>query len=148
MALAAIAVFALVAETACGVTLDSPREYQVFQRDTVTAGKVIVRAHPSRGCDSAEARIAERWQPLRVDRDCRVDDTLAAPAGGWYRLQIRFHTAGRITAQTSVAHVGVGEVFVISGQSNSTNFGEVRQTTRSKMVSTFDGARWRIADDP
>ena len=86
--------------------------------------------------------------PLHVDRDCRVDDTLVAPAGGWYTLQVRFRAAGRVTARASVAHVGVGEVFVIAGQSNSTNFGEVRQITRSRMVSTFDGARWRIADDP
>ncbi len=149
VALAALALFSLVAETACGaVALDSPRDYQVFQRGTIAAGKIVVRAHPSQGCDTAEARIAARWQALKVDRGCRVDDTLAAPAGGWYRLEVRFRTAGRVTAQTSVAHVGVGEVFVISGQSNATNFGEVRQTTRSKMVSTFDGARWRIADDP
>jgi hypothetical protein len=158
VALAAIAVFSLIAETACGaVTLDSPREYQVFQRDTVTAGKIIVRAHASGSCDAAEGRIAgvstpasntARWQPLRVDPSCRVDDTLVAPAGGWYRLEIRFLAVGRVTTDASVAHVGVGEVFVISGQSNSTNFGEVRQATRSRMVSTFDGAHWRIADDP
>jgi hypothetical protein len=149
LALAAVAAFSLIAQTACGTDpLDSPRDYQVFQRDTITGGKIVVRGRSPKGCDAAEARIAGNWQPLHVDRDCQVDGTLAAPAGGRYTLQVRFRNAGRVTAHTSVAHVGIGEVFVISGQSNSTNFGEALQTTRTRMVSTFDGSRWRIADDP
>jgi len=47
-----------------------------------------------------------------------------------------------------VSHVGVGEVFIIAGQSNSTNYGESRRQTRTRMISTFDGTSWRIADDP
>jgi hypothetical protein len=149
LALAAVAAFSLVAHTACGtVPLDSPRDYQVFQRDTITGGKIVVRGRLPEGCDAAEARIADRWHSLHVDRACRIDDAVPAPAGGWYTLHVRFHKAGKITAQTNVPHVGVGEVFVISGQSNSTNFGEVLQTTRTRMVSTFDGSHWRIADDP
>ncbi len=39
-------------------------------------------------------------------------------------------------------------MFVIAGQSNSTNYGEEPQTVRHGMTSAFDGERWRIADDP
>jgi hypothetical protein len=65
------------------------------------------------------------------------------PAGGWYRVEVR---AGGGAA--AVEHVGVGEVFVIAGQSNSTNYGEELTRTRSGMVASFDGKSWRPADDP
>jgi hypothetical protein len=42
----------------------------------------------------------------------------------------------------------VGEVFVVAGQSNATNYGEVRQQTRSGMVAAFSGREWRVANDP
>lgn len=59
-------------------------------------------------------------------------------------------------AKGKVAHVGVGEVFVGAGQSNSTNCGGIGSTHRrdgrtktlTRRVSTFDGSQWRIADDP
>jgi hypothetical protein len=47
-----------------------------------------------------------------------------------------------------VEHVGVGEVFVVAGQSNSTNCGEEKLKPASGMVSTFSGQSWRLANDP
>jgi hypothetical protein len=51
-------------------------------------------------------------------------------------------------AQTVVPRVGIGEVFVIAGQSNATNYGEEPQHPKSGMVVTFSGKEWRPADDP
>jgi hypothetical protein len=51
-------------------------------------------------------------------------------------------------ASTVVKHVGVGDVFVIGGQSNSANYGEERQNTKTGLVSAFDGKSWRLANDP
>ncbi len=145
----AAAVFLLVTASAQGaITLDSPREYQVFQRETKDAGKIVVRGRAAEGCDAAEAAIKRRWHRLRVASGCLFDGVLAAPAGGWYTLAVRLRRKGRITAGFSVAHVGIGEVFVISGQSNSTNYGEELQSARSKMVSTFNGTDWLVANDP
>ena len=53
-----------------------------------------------------------------------------------------------MVAETAVDHVGVGEVFVIAGQSNSANSGEQPQRTTSHLVSSFGGDDWRPADDP
>ena len=44
--------------------------------------------------------------------------------------------------------MGVGDVFVVAGQSNSANHGEKRQTTQTQRVAAFDGKAWRIANDP
>ena len=75
-------------------------------------------------------------------------DDWKVPAGGFYALDVRAAKSGKVLAEAEVAHVGVGEVFVIAGQSNSTNYGEVRQQTKSGMVVSFSGNTWQIANDP
>jgi hypothetical protein len=57
-------------------------------------------------------------------------------------MEVRVLKAGKTVAEAAVDHVGVGEVFVISGQSNSTNYGETRQQTVSRMVGSFSGSAW------
>jgi len=53
-----------------------------------------------------------------------------------------------LLAESSVPHVGVGEVFVIAGQSNSANHGAEKQNTRTALVAAFDGKHWQLANDP
>jgi hypothetical protein len=131
------------------ITLRSPLEYQVFQRQTATRGNVLVSGQAGVECDRAEARLAARWIPLTVNRASGTFQAeLPAAAGGFYRLDIRLLLHGKQVAETSVAHVGVGEVFVIAGQSNATNYGEVKQQTKSGMVTSFSGDDWRLANDP
>jgi hypothetical protein len=73
---------------------------------------------------------------------------LPVVAGGFYRVEIKAtNSVGRPTFLT-VQHIGVGEVFVIAGQSNSTNYGEVPQTTQTGMVTSFNGTEWVLANDP
>jgi hypothetical protein len=122
------------------ITIESPRDYQVFQRTTKDSGKIVIRGSCTAPCTAATANGVK----LEVDPNAGTfHGELPSAAGGWYAVEIR---AGEAVA--TVAHVGVGEVFVISGQSNSTNYGEEPQRTRTRMVSTFDGKTWRIADDP
>jgi hypothetical protein len=71
-----------------------------------------------------------------------------APAGGWHRLELRVLSNGRVLAESVVEHVGIGEVFVIAGQSNSANHGSEKQKPESGQVAAFDGQRWRPATDP
>ena len=71
-----------------------------------------------------------------------------APAGGWHRVEVRVKLMGQITASASVGHVGVGEVFVVAGQSNSANHGEEKQATQTGCVAAFDGSAWQLANDP
>ncbi len=69
-------------------------------------------------------------------------------AGGWWRLEVRVSHGGKEIAHGGVAHVGVGEVFVVVGQSNSANHGEEKQSTQTGKVVTFDGQHWQLANDP
>jgi hypothetical protein len=135
-----------------GLTLVSPADYQVFQRSSKLGGKVFVSGMIPLGCDSAQVRLANRtgWVEMPVDASTRsFAYDFSVPSGGWYRLEVRALKSGRTIEAASIEHVGMGEVFVGAGQSNSTNSGgEGRLFVESGMVSTFSGSDWRIANDP
>ena len=129
--------------------LTSPTEYQVFQRHTKNSGKVVISGRAGPQCDRVAARLSGDWTAVPLDRSSHTFRAeLAAPAGGFYALSVRAYRGKTLLQETAVAHVGIGEVFVISGQSNSTNYGEERQQTRTRMVTTFSGEEWRLANDP
>ncbi len=70
------------------------------------------------------------------------------PGAVWHRVEVRGVQDDETVAETAVEHVGVGEVFIVAGQSNAANHGSVNQVTKSQLVSSFDGKHWSIANDP
>ncbi|HET6248733.1 MAG TPA: sialate O-acetylesterase, partial [Tepidisphaeraceae bacterium] len=135
-----------------------PKPWQVFQRQTAFVGTVRVSGHVKEKADVVEIRISgktvnedlpDKWQPATLDPSTHLFNAeLSTPAGGWYTVQIRAKSGDKEIAKSEITNVGVGEVFVIAGQSNSTNYGEKRLEPASGMASTFDGSTWRPAADP
>lgn len=79
--------------------------------------------------------------------------TVTVPAGGWYRLEIRSSSSdGATQAYGVVEQFGVGEVFLVAGQSYATNTNDEKQsvTDRLQRVVAFDTAKdhWDVANDP
>ncbi|MCE5314651.1 MAG: sialate O-acetylesterase [Armatimonadota bacterium] len=140
------------------ITVLSPRKYQVFQRQGRYEGYVLVSGSVIPDCDRLEVRITGKslkgelpgkWQALPlVARTKGFASRIAVVPGGWYKLELRATKNGRFMAQEFVENIGVGEVFVGAGQSNSTNYGQFQTKQTSGMVSSFNGTAWRIADDP
>jgi hypothetical protein len=140
------------------ITLRSPLDYQVFQRRARTHGNITIQGRLADLNGSIEYRLNgqplegtldSNWRSLpheQATADFQINPPI--PAGGWYRLELRVVENKKVIAEQIVEHIGVGEVFVIAGQSNSTNYGNPRQKPISGRVSTFDGHSWRIADDP
>lgn len=154
---AARALAAAAPAGAATLTLTAPREYQVIQRTSTGSGHISIRGtltEPGGENAVVEARIvtadhAGPWQAhprAALSREVALE--AEAPAGGWYRVEVRVLNAGAVMAAAGVDHVGVGEVFVVAGQSNSANHGEEKQTTRSGRVAAFDGTGWQLAHDP
>lgn len=135
--------------------LSEPKDFQVVQRRSANEGTLQIRGR-AMGAEAGtfEARLILQnglgaWQKLIAQREGEeFHGTMKAPAGGWYRLEVRVVQNGAVAGQSTVEHVGIGEVFVVAGQSNSANHGEKRQQTRTKRVAAFDGTRWQLADDP
>jgi Carbohydrate esterase, sialic acid-specific acetylesterase len=141
---------------AADLTLTEPLDYQVVQRSSQGKGRINITGELSEDVAAGAAvqvrvvQDSEQTPWLQVDslKDRKIIASLEAPAGGWWRLEVQVVHSQKQLALGSVAHVGVGEVFVIAGQSNSANHGEEKQTTKSQRVASFDGQEWRIADDP
>lgn len=144
--------------SAAELTLTAPLEHQVVQRNSPGKGLVRITGELSEevsGKDLAiEARLvgeksAKGWQRAGGSiSGKRLSGSVEAPAGGWWTLEVRVTREGKELASGSVAKVGVGEVFVVAGQSNSANFGEEKLRPQTGLVSSFDGTAWRLADDP
>jgi len=151
------AMIPLLAPGKASLTLLAPLDYQVIQRSTKDKGKITLsgRMEPAGAKASvfgARLIAGDRegaWQKLSpVFTDSEFQATMDAPAGGWYRLEVRAVAADKTVMDATVEHVGVGEVFVVAGQSNSANHGEEKQTTKTGKVVTFDGKRWQLSNDP
>jgi Carbohydrate esterase, sialic acid-specific acetylesterase len=151
-------------QTNLGLCLESPLDYQVIQRDSRSSGRLVIqgeiKSEPKGvvSADSMEVRLIGKslhgdlpgeWQKLPCEPPIAAFRAeLAVPAGGWYKLELRALRQGKEIARVSVEHVGVGEVFVIAGQSNSANYGEEKQATQTGLVAAFGGSAWQLAADP
>jgi hypothetical protein len=140
-----------------GQLVDVPTENTVIEARLRAVGAAEAAGPASAGAaseagvvDESAGAESDDWRRLVVERQegGGFSAGLEMAAGGWQRLEVRVVVAGRVVAKAAVAPVGCGEVFVIAGQSNSANHGEERQRPESGLVTTFDGGRWRVADDP
>jgi hypothetical protein len=136
-----------------------PQPWQVLQRDARRGADVEVRVRLLLAAiDGVEARVRPPptadlqpgpWVPLAAQPGTRAYvGRLRVPEGWGHVLEVRARKGGVSLVEARVTPFGVGEVFVIAGQSNSTNCGEARRQPRSGKVSTFDGRTWRAAEDP
>lgn len=129
-----------------------PVDRVVFQRDDRGLANVpLAVTMPVGQADTIQVRVLDR-QSQAIVRDWGPIDpeTKRGLPGGWYRFQCRALQAGREVATAEVAHVGVGEVFVTCGQSNSANYGSPRQQAESDRVlaADFQSGIWQHCDDP
>ncbi|MFN0008522.1 MAG: sialate O-acetylesterase [Planctomycetota bacterium] len=131
--------------------IQSPSEFQVFQRGKDGVGRVRVEGTCPGDLKALGALVRLRsdqepkWHPLQVEPG-RFHGVVELPAGGWYSLSLASKEGEPSLAE--VRYFGVGEVFVVAGQSNSTNFGEERTSTSDDRVAAFDGTSWWLAADP
>lgn len=143
---------------AADLTLNSPLPHQVVQRSSPGKGLLRITGELSEeipGKDLAiEARLvgekeATGWQRAGGSiSGKKLSGTFEAPAGGWWTLEVRVTREGMELALGKVGPVGVGEVFVVAGQSNSANYGEEKLTPQTGLVTAFDGTKWAPAMDP
>jgi acyl-CoA thioesterase-1 len=79
--------------------------------------------------------------------------TISIPAGGWYIVDFAFlHGGDRYQGRATSEPFGVGEVFLVAGQSYATNCNDesMRVADPSARVVAYDlpAKAWRVANDP
>ncbi len=109
-----------------------PVERMVFQRNNANLGYVNVYGNVSQDCDRVEARLVARTSGQGVTTSWQVIDSNVSGqafsgkiqnAGGWYRLDVRGIKNETELFSASIDRVGIGEVFLIAGQSNAQGYG-------------------------
>ena len=113
--------------TLAQLSVSSPVPRMVFQRGNDNQTSVLVAGLAPPTATTVEARFVPltagqgkvtTWTPLSFLADTKAFRGNVTVTAGWYRLDVRAKNGSTVLNQTSVNRVGVGEVFVIAGQSN------------------------------
>lgn len=109
------------------ITITSPVPRMVFQRDLNNEARVTITGAAPSGTTLVEARFVPlaigqgnvtAWTSLSFLSGTSSFRGAVSVSAGWYRLTVRAKNGATILAQTQIDRVGVGEVFVVAGQSN------------------------------
>ncbi len=146
-----ICYFAFVLPTFGQLTIDFPLENGVYQRKkNNTLDVVITGRYTDTLTTTLEARLLNpATQVPLAGFDWRVIDslpqlgkfnsTLFNVPGGRYHLQVRSLNGLKTLETTTVQHIGIGEVFMVSGQSNAAGFQEFGSiSAQSDQVVSHD----------
>lgn len=143
--------------------LEAPVEWQVAQRgaDEFAEIKLAGSVPGETALVEAKAELGEGLHGRACDwtvvsqagqiKDGKFTGFLRLASGGWYVVKVRYRKSAldqTVLGEEAVQHVGVGDIFVIAGQSNSSNHGAEKQKTTTGMVAAFDGKKWQLANDP
>ncbi len=109
------------------LTFPSPRA--VFQRNNGNAAIVYFAGNYFQKIDRIDIKctainggVSLDWTPLVMNPSLGNFRGQIVLQGGWYHIDVRGSLAGQIITETSLEPVGVGEVFLISGQSNAQGY--------------------------
>jgi hypothetical protein len=139
------------------LSIDARLERADFQRDPQNEAGVLLTGAVVDGITSVEARAMPRaggggtataWQVIDGSPGGGSYAGTLTLDGGWYDIDVRALLGATVVEQRTVERVGVGDVFVTAGQSNSANHGSDLLTATDDRVSAFDLNAWRHADDP
>jgi len=155
------------------LTLNKPQSNQIIQRKGIASGRGYAdvsvqgllptnsetaewqyRVIPTGATEAVGVKSATAaWEALMIIPDGDIfTGNVRVGAGGWYRLELRCRRQGNVIAAGAVQPFGVGEVFLVAGQSYATNCNDQRflVTDAQTRVAAFDSAKgtWQIANDP
>lgn len=118
---------ALALTTQAQIKITSPSDRSVYQRDITGQTTISISGTYSQPIDKMEVRavpvipgqgIATDWSMLQDNVSGGVFLGTLRLQGGWYTLEVRGIRAGAVVDRDVVSRMGVGEVFLIAGQSN------------------------------
>ncbi len=128
------------------IQISYPLNRMVFQRNASNNATIAITGQYQQIIDRVEARVVSiqggsttAWQTIQGNPQGGWFAGTMNVVGGWYQLEVRGTLNGNAVTSTTLNKVGVGEVFVISGQSNAAgyyNFGGPAAT--DDRVNTVD----------
>ena len=111
------------------IDITYPVNRAVFQRDNNNSGVIHIAGNYKVKVDRIEAQLvpiqggnATGWISIQSTPQGGFYNGSLNATGGWYRLEVRGWRGDQVVASTEVSRVGIGEVFVIAGQSNGQGY--------------------------
>jgi len=110
------------------IKITSPTFQAVYQRDISGQRAITVSGTFTALMDKIEIRavpvvqgqgVETPWKDLQVAPKGGVFSGEITLFGGWYTLEVRGVDDGKVVGRDILARVGIGEVFIIAGQSNA-----------------------------
>ncbi|WP_234647101.1 T9SS type A sorting domain-containing protein [Dyadobacter sp. CY356] len=107
------------------ISIDYPSNRAIFQRDKNNFATIYIAGNYTQIIDRVEAKLTSitggssvDWQPMSNVQGGVFSGSIDAK-GGWYQLEVRGWNGSQLVGTVPLDRVGVGEVFMISGQSNA-----------------------------
>ena len=136
------------AQVAMGLRIPSDSRQKVLYRIRYDQQQQQQQQQQSAWKQAAEIDRIDGQQPL----EGITQIVIPVPAGGWYRVDVRVELDGQSLGQATSEPFGVGEVFLIAGQSYATNCNDERLqvTDPAERVVAYDlkTQTWKVAHDP
>ncbi len=137
------------------LTITSPVSRMVFQRSLTNEASITVTGTAPASATGVEARFVPlvvgqgsttAWTSLSFLAGSSAFSGSVTVSAGWYRLDVRAQTNNAVVAQTQVGRVGVGEVFVVAGQSNAYGGLQRVESATEDRVSCVDFQQDSLSD--
>ena len=138
------------------IKIQVPTERAIYQRNNDNKAQLNISLQYA-GDAGVQAQLMQGgkalsdWVSLTRGEGTTYTGVLAdIPGGGWYQLVVRaVDSTGAELTRATVDKVGVGEVFITGGQSNSCNFGGAKTTAKEDMVSAYNPntGSWQHCED-
>lgn len=137
-----------------------PQSRAVFQRNNDNTSTIYVSGSFYQPIDSIQARLTREipgqgnptdWVTIQRNPTGGVFQGAVRGTGGWYQLETRAFANGSVVGQDITRRVGIGEVFIITGQSNAQGFqgyGAVGATDDRVNCLSYDNIEANSLADP
>ncbi|GAB2607061.1 T9SS type A sorting domain-containing protein [Spirosoma areae] len=142
------------------IKITYPESRAIFQRENDNFSTIYLSGNIYQAVDSVQARVqAEEvgqglnteWITIQKNPQGGVFQGPLRAQGGWYRLEVQAFLGGKPIGTDVVRKVGIGEVFIITGQSNAQgfqNYGAVGATDDRVNCVTYDNITANSLGDP
>lgn len=124
-------VFMTVGTLMAQVKITFPVERAIFQRNNANQAVISIGGYYTQAVDRIEARLvpvlagqgqATDWTTIQSNPSGGTFLGTLTGRGGWYTLEVRGFYGPNQIGRDAISRVGVGEVFLIAGQSNAQGF--------------------------
>lgn len=116
-----------------GIKITYPESRAVFQRNNDNTSTIFLSGTYYQTVDSLQGRLVAEvagqgintnWSTFQRNPQGSVFQGAVRGTGGWYRLEVQAFQGGKVIGQDVIRKVGIGEVFIITGQSNAQGFSD------------------------